>query len=187
MAAGHGRAGYLRSLPGVEWQSAMYATGLPADVRLSATSKDGRLPFVFEASGIETHFTNGFDPEPRARRLFNFPRPETRARFLRDVDDNPEVPTWRGKVQHLPSLRSEPVRPAQITAITAIVQLRRADRPRQGQPRHHPAPRRVSRGLGQPAQPGRDRPRDRRGSLRCAFRVRGCSGRTRGAAAGRCG
>ena len=81
MAAGHGRADYLlyvdkravgvieakpegTPLSGVEWQSAMYAEGLPADVRLKALTVDGRLPFVFEASGTETHFTNGYDPEP---------------------------------------------------------------------------------------------------------------------------
>jgi len=76
MATGHGRADYLlyvdqrvvgvieakpegTPLSGVEWQSAMYADGLPADVKLAALTKDGRLPFVFEASGTETHFTNG--------------------------------------------------------------------------------------------------------------------------------
>jgi type I restriction enzyme R subunit len=137
MAAGHGRADYLlyldkrvvgvieakqvgTPLSGVEWQSAMYATGLPAGVRLSATTKDGRLPFVFEASGSETHFTNGFDPEPRARRLFNFPRPESLARILRDAADDPANPTWRGKVRHLPALDVTPLRPAQITAIAAV-------------------------------------------------------------------
>ena len=61
-------------LSGVEWQSAMYAGGLPPEVRLCALTRYGRLPFVFEASGAETHFTNGFDPLPRARRLFAFPR-----------------------------------------------------------------------------------------------------------------
>lgn len=54
-------------LSGVEWQSAMYATGLPAEVHLSVVARDGRLPFVFEASGTETHFTNCHDPEPRSR------------------------------------------------------------------------------------------------------------------------
>ncbi len=66
MAAGHGRADYLlyvdqmavgvveakpegKTLSGVEWQSAMYADGLPSDVRLKALTVDGRLPFVFEA------------------------------------------------------------------------------------------------------------------------------------------
>ena len=46
-------------LSGVEWQSAMYADGLPADVRLAALTKDGRLPFVFEASGVNQFFRNG--------------------------------------------------------------------------------------------------------------------------------
>lgn len=53
----------------------MYADGLPADVRLAAKTQDGRLLFVFEASGTDTHFTNGFDPDPRARQIFNLPRP----------------------------------------------------------------------------------------------------------------
>lgn len=68
MKPGHGRVDYLlyvdkavvgvieakpmgTPLSGVEWQSAMYADGLPADVRLAAKTRDGRLPFVFEASG----------------------------------------------------------------------------------------------------------------------------------------
>jgi type I restriction enzyme R subunit len=137
MATGHGRADYLlylarkvvgvieakpvgTPLSGVEWQSAMYATGLPPAVRLSALTRDGRLPFVFEASGGETHFTNGFDPEPRARRLFNFPTPDTLARLLRDAAEDPDCPTWRAKVQHLPALHEAPLRPAQITAIRGI-------------------------------------------------------------------
>ena len=61
MAAGHGRADYVlyvekkavgvieakpegTPLSGVEWQSAMYADGLPPDVRLKALTVDGRLP-----------------------------------------------------------------------------------------------------------------------------------------------
>lgn len=36
-------------LSGVEWQSSKYAEGLPAEVKLAALTKDGRLPFVFEA------------------------------------------------------------------------------------------------------------------------------------------
>jgi type I restriction enzyme R subunit len=105
-------------LSGVEWQSAMYAEGLPPDVRLAALTKDGRLPFVFEASGTETHFTNGFDPEPRARRVFHFPQPATLAAILKRKDD--EHPTWRGKVGALPPLDEKPLRPAQIKAINGI-------------------------------------------------------------------
>lgn len=83
MKAGHGRADYLlyvdrqavgvieakplgTTLSGVEWQSAMYATGLPDAVARRAVTVAGRLPFVVEANGSETHFTNNFDPDPRA-------------------------------------------------------------------------------------------------------------------------
>jgi len=73
----------------------------------------GRLPLVFEASGSETHFTNGYDPDPRAREIFNFPKPATLARLMRDADADPEHPTWRAKVQVLPELDEAPLRPAQ--------------------------------------------------------------------------
>lgn len=137
MKPGHGRVDYLlyvdkavvgvieakpvgTPLSGVEWQSAMYADGLPADVRIAAKTRDGRLPFVFEASGVETHFANGFDPEPRARLIFNVPRPETLARQLRDAETNPNYPTWRAKVRKLPALDTDALRPAQIEAINGV-------------------------------------------------------------------
>jgi len=132
---GHGRADYLlyvdqaavgvieakpegTPLSGVEWQSATYADGLPADVRLAALTKDGRLPFVFEASGTETHLTNGFDPAPRARRVFHFPKPSSLGDILKRKDA--EHPTWRGRVRVLPPLDERPLRPAQITAINGV-------------------------------------------------------------------
>jgi type I restriction enzyme R subunit len=136
MKPGHGRVDYLlyvdkavvgvieakpvgTPLSGVEWQSAMYADGLPTDVRIAAHTQEGRLPFVFEASGVETHFTNGFDPDPRARLIFNVPRPETLARLLRDAETDPDRATWRAKVRDLPPLDTDPLRPAQIEAINA--------------------------------------------------------------------
>lgn len=142
MRQGSGRADYLlyvdrrivgvieakpegTPLSGVEWQSAMYAEGLSIEQRLQAVTRDGRLPFVFEASGSETHFTNGYDPEPRARKVFHFPRPDTLARIVR------EQTTWRGKVHDLPPLDPTPMRPAQITAINAVeasLQQQRFDR-----------------------------------------------------------
>jgi type I restriction enzyme R subunit len=111
-----------KTLSGVEWQSAMYAEGLPPEVRLRAFTVQDRLPFVFEASGTETHFTNGFDPDARARRIFNVPRPATLARILRDAETDPEHPTWRAKVRELPDLDTSALRPAQITAISGIEQ-----------------------------------------------------------------
>ncbi len=137
MRPGHGRADYLlyvdqkvvgvieakpagSTLSGVEWQSAMYADGLPAEVRLKALTVGGRLPFVFEASGTESHFTNGYDPDARARRVFNFPTPQALARNLRDAETDPQHPTWRAKVRELPPLDKQPLRPAQITAIDGV-------------------------------------------------------------------
>jgi type I restriction enzyme R subunit len=93
---------------------------LPAEVRLKALTVDGRLPFVFEASGTETHFTNGHDPDPRARRVFCFPQPETLARIVRDAEAEPEAPTWRAKVRRMPELHTEGLRPAQIDAVYGI-------------------------------------------------------------------
>jgi type I restriction enzyme R subunit len=68
-----------------------------------AVLHNDRLPFVFKASGSETQFTNGFDPSPRARKLFNFPKPETRARIMRDAESNLAARTWRAKVQAMPA------------------------------------------------------------------------------------
>ncbi len=140
---GHGRADYVlyvdraavgiieakpegTPLSGVEWQSATYAAGLPTDVRLAALTKDGRLPFVLEASGTETHLTNGFDPEPRARRVFQIPKPETLAAVLERKDET--HPTWRGRVHAMPLLDARPLRPAQITAIDGVEQSLREQR-----------------------------------------------------------
>ncbi|HKX93940.1 MAG TPA: hypothetical protein VJM48_04490, partial [Methylibium sp.] len=75
--AGHGYADYLlyvdgkacgvveakkqgATLTGVELQSARYAQGLPPS--LPAWRRP--LPFVYESTGVETHFTNGLDPAP---------------------------------------------------------------------------------------------------------------------------
>lgn len=146
MKSGHGRVDYLlyvdkavvgvieakpqgTTLSGVEWQSAMYAEGLPPEVRLKALTAAGRLPFVFEASGTETHFTNGYDPEPRARRIFGCPQPASLARTVRAAAETPEGPTWRGKVLTLPELDTDPLRPAHITAIRRRLMLRKSRKP----------------------------------------------------------
>src|SRR5207248_4434540 len=63
------------TLAGVEAQSAKYAAGLPDN--LPAPRRP--LPFLFESNGSVTYFTNGLDPAPRSRQVFNFPRPETLA------------------------------------------------------------------------------------------------------------
>src|SRR5262245_145023 len=66
------------TLTGVEAQSAKYAAGLPEN--LPAHKRP--LPFLFESNGSVTYFTNGLDPIPRSRPVFNFPRPEMLAEWL---------------------------------------------------------------------------------------------------------
>jgi len=66
------------TLTGVEAQSAKYAAGLPDN--LPAHTRP--LPFLFESNGSVIYFTNGLDPTPRSRQVFNFPRPETLAEWM---------------------------------------------------------------------------------------------------------
>ena len=108
------------TLSGVQWQSAMYADGLPEAYRANAVLVDGRLPFIYEASGSETQFTNGYDPYPRARKVFNFQKPETLARFIRDAQSHSEDPTWRGRVRSMPPYDYYDLRPASKKALGAI-------------------------------------------------------------------
>lgn len=158
--AGHGFADYLlyvngkacgvieakkagATLGGVGVQSARYAQGLPA--ALPAWRRP--LPFVFESTGVETRFTNGLDPTPRARPLFAFFRPELLLQWLiylpEQAGDNTaqeEPGTFLARLQHMPPLVTEwgqggasfQLWPAQITAIENLEKnLQRAQRLRQ--------------------------------------------------------
>jgi len=107
-------------LSGVQWQSAMYAEGLPQHLCRNAVLVDGRLPFVYEASGSETRFTNGFDPEPRARYLSHFQKPETLARLVRDAESNRKQPNWRHRVRTLPPFDTYDLRPASKRALGGV-------------------------------------------------------------------
>jgi type I restriction enzyme R subunit len=136
------------TLTGVEAQSARYAQGLPAS--LPAWRRP--LPFSYESTGIETHFTNGLDPQPRARAVFAFHRPETLAAFLKDLPakgwessaavhtgtDTPQTvndagfaaPTFLARLQTLPPLIEAGLWPAQITAIRNLENSLKANKPR---------------------------------------------------------
>jgi type I restriction enzyme R subunit len=61
------------TLSGVVAQTAKYAAGLPGNLPAHVRP----LPFLLESNGEVTYFTNGLDPTPRSRKVFNFPRPET--------------------------------------------------------------------------------------------------------------
>lgn len=98
------------TLTGVELQSSRYAQGLPA--ALPAWRRP--MPFVWESTGVETHFTNGLDPEPRARSVFAFFRPEPLAQWLallppavgsEGVSEAPS--TFLARMRNMPQLVTE--------------------------------------------------------------------------------
>ncbi|MDP3795428.1 MAG: type I restriction-modification enzyme R subunit C-terminal domain-containing protein [bacterium] len=131
------------TLTGVEVQSARYAQGLP--ITLPAWRRP--LPFSYESTGIETHFTQGLDPQPRARAVFAFHRPETLAAFLKDAPlttvfhtcdangvtplaANQLSPTFLGRMQDMPPLIEAGLWPAQIIAIRNLEASLKANKPR---------------------------------------------------------
>lgn len=133
MASGHGRADYLlfvdgkavgaveakpsgTPLAGVESQTAKYAAGLPSDLPAVVSP----LPFLYESTGDETMFTDGFDPEPRSRPVVSFHRPETMARWLRQWQDDAEGGSLRARLDRLKPVGPDGLRRIQVTAIDAI-------------------------------------------------------------------
>jgi type I restriction enzyme, R subunit len=156
LKSGHGFADYLlyvdgatagvveakragATLTGVEIQSAKYSEGLPAHLPAQVRP----LPFCYQSTGVETHFTNGLDPDPPSREVFWFHRPETMARWFDDLarlgplaahlGESPvykEPGTLRGKVRHLPRLDTNSLWPAQIRAIQNLERSLAEDRPR---------------------------------------------------------
>jgi type I restriction enzyme R subunit len=143
MAPGHGRADYLlfidgravgaveakpsgTPLTGVEPQSQKYSGGLPA--QLSAFARP--LPFLYEATGDETMFTDGFDPDPRSRAVFAFHRPETLARWLRQWVDDVEGGSLRARLRRLGPVPREGLRRIQVEAIGRLEASMRRNDPR---------------------------------------------------------
>lgn len=114
------------TLTGVEPQSAKYATALPDDLDVPRRP----LPFLYESTGVETQFTNGFDPEARSRELFAVHRPETLAAWLEAATSEPEAPTLRARLRHMPEIDATALWPAQERAIAALESSMAADRPR---------------------------------------------------------
>jgi len=122
MAPGHGRADYLLAKPsgtplaGVEPQSAKYAAGLPKN--LSALVAP--LPFLYESTGDETLFTDGFDPDPRSRQVVTFHRPETLARWLRHWSEDDDEGSLRARLRRLRPVGPEGLRRIQVEAINRV-------------------------------------------------------------------
>jgi type I restriction enzyme, R subunit len=107
------------TLSGVEWQTVKYQANIPD--ALPAVLVDGRLPYGYESTGSETWFTGRMDPEPTARRVFWFHRPETLERQIED-HANHGGGTLRARIPMLPDLvhdRSR-LRQAQLEAINNL-------------------------------------------------------------------
>jgi len=125
------RAG--KTLSDVEAQTRDYAAKAPKPLQVPVRP----LPFLYESTGVETWFTNGLDPEPRARRVFCFHRPETlRASLDTELDRRggkpgaAAAPTLKGRMRLAPPLNTAGMWPAQIRAVENLEASVRDGKPR---------------------------------------------------------
>jgi type I restriction enzyme R subunit len=103
-----------------EDQTAEYAAA-----KLRWVQSTGRpLPFLYEATGVLTRFTDQRDPKPRSREVFSFHRPETLRAWLGAGR------SLRDRLQDLPALDPAGLRACQIDAITQLDVSLKAARPR---------------------------------------------------------
>jgi type I restriction enzyme R subunit len=140
---GHGRVDYLLFVNGqpagvieakpegttlveVEHQSGKYVDGLPEWIKPPVYP----LPFIYESTGTETRFTNGYDPDARSRRVFTFHRPETLAEWARQISADPSMPTFRARLRTMPPLDNPQLWDVQATAIRNLEESLHDDRPR---------------------------------------------------------
>ncbi|WP_367110169.1 DEAD/DEAH box helicase family protein [uncultured Psychrobacter sp.] len=87
---------YGHKITTVEEQSMRYAT---SDLKYIDTAD---IAFLYEATGIITRFTNRNDPNPLAREVFNFHRPETLQTWHAEGKN-----TLRKKLQSIPPLNPD--------------------------------------------------------------------------------
>ncbi|MEO8602776.1 MAG: type I restriction-modification enzyme R subunit C-terminal domain-containing protein [bacterium] len=121
------------TLSSVEAQTRAYAERAPQPLQVPLRP----LPFLYESTGVETWFSNGLDPEPRARALFSFHRPETLLAWLdaeldrqRNKVGAPPAPTLKGRLRLFPPLNPAGMWPAQIRAVENLEASLRDGRPR---------------------------------------------------------
>lgn len=104
----------------VEEQTGGYSTA-----KLKWVQNSGEpLPFLYEATGVITRFTDQRDPKPRSRDVFSFHRPETLSEWL--TQDG----SLRSRLLKLPALRIDRLRDCQITAINKLDTSFKEARPR---------------------------------------------------------
>jgi type I restriction enzyme R subunit len=86
-----------------------------SEAKLKWVQKSGvPLPFLYEATGVITRFTDQRDPKPRSREVFAFHRPETLREWLASEK------SLRARLLDLPPLDPAGLRDCQIGAITNL-------------------------------------------------------------------
>ncbi len=115
------------TLTGVEVQAERYSVGVPANVPAPFRP----LPFLYQSTGVETRFTNGFDTVPRSRQVSHFHRPETLANWLaEDIVQTGKPATLRAWLREMPLLEERGLWPAQFKAVRNLETSFSEDRPR---------------------------------------------------------
>ncbi len=140
----HGRVDYLLFLNGqaagvieakpegetlteVEHQSGRYVDGLPQWISRPPVYP---LPFIYESTGAQTRFTNGYDPDARSRDMFAFHRPETLAEWQRQIAEDSQLPTFRARLKAMPPLDERGLWGKQAEAIRNLELSLAEDHPR---------------------------------------------------------
>ena len=95
-----------------------------AQAKLKYNLNEDPLPFVYESTGVLTRFTDYRDPKPRSRPIFYFHQPKTLLEWFE------EETTLRGRLQEMPDLDEEGLRPAQIKAIKNLEASFKNNKPR---------------------------------------------------------
>ena len=111
------------TLSGVSEQSARYRASFPDEI----PHVELPLPFAYESTGVETHFTDIRDPDYRSRRVFSFHCPET----LKEWASQPL--TLRGRLREIPSVHpliEKGLWKAQIESVSQLEQSLAQGRPR---------------------------------------------------------
>ena len=86
-----------------------------ADAKLKWVQHTGQpLPFLYEATGVITRFTDQRDPKPRSREVFSFHRPETLRELLS------QEKSLRARLLDLPALIPIDLRDCQFDAVTEL-------------------------------------------------------------------
>src|SRR5690554_5557737 len=102
----------------VEDQSQGYA-----NATLKWVNNNQPLRFVYESTGVITRFTDGLDPHPRSREIFNFHRPETLANWIK------EPKSLRGRLRASQPRINDVRCDCQIEIMRRVVECFKKDKP----------------------------------------------------------